>query len=45
MTYHVRMLDMPASDRPRERLLAYGAKSLSTAELLAILLGTGQGPG
>ncbi len=45
MTYHVRMLDMPSGDRPRERLLSYGAKSLSTAELLAILLGTGQGPG
>ncbi len=45
MTYHVRMLDIPSSDRPRERLLSYGAKSLSAAELLAILLGTGQGPG
>ncbi|WP_035991758.1 RadC family protein [Leptolyngbya sp. KIOST-1] len=45
MTYHVRVLDLPSSDRPRERLLSYGAKSLSTAELLAILLGTGQGPG
>lgn len=45
MTYHVRMLDMPSSERPRERLQAYGAKSLSTAELLAILMGTGQGPG
>jgi DNA repair protein RadC len=33
------------SDRPRERLLAQGAQSLSDAELLAILLGTGQGPG
>lgn len=28
-------------DRPRERLLKYGAQSLSTAELLAILIGTG----
>ena len=45
MTYQVRVLDMPSGDRPRERLLSYGAKSLSTAELLAILLGTGQGPG
>lgn len=43
MTYHVRVLDMPSNDRPRERLLSYGSKSLSTAELLAILLGTGQG--
>lgn len=45
MTYHVRVLDMPSSERPRERLLNYGPRSLSTAELLAILLGTGQGAG
>ena len=45
MTYHVRVMDMPSGERPRERLLSYGARSLSTAELLAILLGTGQGPG
>jgi DNA repair protein RadC len=44
-TYHVRVTDMPSSERPRERLLSHGAKSLATAELLAILLGTGQGPG
>ena len=43
MTYHVRVMDMPSSERPRERLLAYGSKSLATAELLAILLGTGTG--
>lgn len=36
---------MPATERPRERLLSYGAKRLSAAELVAILLGTGQGPG
>ncbi|HAJ64399.1 MAG TPA: hypothetical protein DCP31_38490, partial [Cyanobacteria bacterium UBA8543] len=35
----------PASERPRERLMALGAKNLGTAELLAILLGTGQGKG
>jgi DNA repair protein RadC len=45
MTYTVRVTDMPSSDRPRERLLSQGAKSLATAELIAILLGTGQGPG
>lgn len=45
MTYHVRVTDMPSSDRPRERLLVQGVKSLATAELIAILLGTGQGPG
>ncbi|MGB7084163.1 MAG: DNA repair protein RadC [Phormidesmis sp.] len=45
MTYSLRVADMPATERPRERLLAYGAKRLSAAELIAILLGTGQGPG
>jgi DNA repair protein RadC len=45
MTYSLRILDLPSNERPRERLLAQGVKSLSTAELIAILLGTGQGPG
>ena len=31
----------PSHDRPRERLLAEGARSLSDADLLAVLLGTG----
>jgi DNA repair protein RadC len=33
--------DWPAAERPRERLLAKGAWSLSDAELLAVLLRTG----
>ncbi|QDP42171.1 RadC family protein [Radiobacillus deserti] len=33
--------DVPKQDRPRERLLALGPKTLSNQELLAILLGTG----
>lgn len=45
MTYSLRVADMPADERPRERLVVYGSKHLSTAELIAILLGTGQGPG
>lgn len=45
MTYNLRIADLPFSERPRERLLEQGAKNLSTAELIAILLGTGQGPG
>src|SRR5258708_7470098 len=32
----------PVEDRPRERLLAHGAMSLRTAELLAILIRTGR---
>lgn len=45
MTYNLRITDLPIDERPRERLLANGANHLSTAELIAILLGTGQGPG
>ncbi len=33
--------EMPKSERPRERLIKYGAKSLSNEELLAILFRTG----
>lgn len=36
---HIR--DWPASERPREKLLARGAAALSDAELLAIFLGSG----
>lgn len=39
MTYVIR--DMPLEDRPRERMLKHGAKTLSDAELLAVILGTG----
>ena len=39
MTVMVR--DLPADERPREKLLTYGASSLGNAELLAILLRTG----
>jgi DNA repair protein RadC len=35
------ILDLPKSDRPRERLLRLGAKALSSVELLAIILGEG----
>ncbi|OKH26138.1 hypothetical protein NIES593_03435 [Hydrococcus rivularis NIES-593] len=45
MTYSLRIADIPSSERPRERLLSLGARHLSTAELLAILLATGQGKG
>lgn len=39
--YSLRVKDMPTEQRPRERLMAYGAKNLTLAELVAILLGTG----
>ena len=40
--YTDRMTLSPVSDRPRERLLAHGAASLRTAELLAILVRSGR---
>ncbi|UBF25077.1 DNA repair protein RadC [Kovacikia minuta CCNUW1] len=45
MTYSLKVADMPVGERPRERLISFGPKTLATAELIAILLGTGQGAG
>jgi DNA repair protein RadC len=45
MTYCLRVADLPSDERPRERLISNGSRSLSNAELIAILLGTGQGAG
>ena len=39
--YTIAIKEMPSEERPRERLMHYGAQSLSTAELLAIVLRTG----
>ena len=36
-----RITDLPADDRPRERLVKLGAQALSSAELIAILLRVG----
>ena len=33
--------ELPIEERPRERLLKYGAECLSNAELIAIILKTG----
>lgn len=38
---NIKIHDVHEADRPRERLLRQGAKSLSNQELIAILLGTG----
>ena len=35
------VLELPPTDRPRERLRALGAHALTTVELLALILGTG----
>lgn len=39
----LRIADLPENERPRERF--DGPKILANAELIAILLGTGQGSG
>jgi DNA repair protein RadC len=41
--YHVKITDWPEGERPREKLMKYGADSLSDAELLAILIRSGTG--
>lgn len=41
MRYSPTIRDMPPDERPRERLQRYGAESLSTAELIAIILRVG----
>src|SRR5258708_15509149 len=44
VAYHSTVREMPSDERPRERLEHYGAASLQTAELLAIIrrVGTAQ---
>jgi DNA repair protein RadC len=39
--YHLRIRELPAGERPRERLKQSGPASLSNSELLAIILRTG----
>lgn len=38
----MRIKDLPKVNRPREKLIKYGPKKLTTTELLAILLGSGK---
>jgi DNA repair protein RadC len=37
----VRIMDLPSNERPQEKLLRYGADTLSNPELLALILRTG----
>ena len=41
MSHGIRIKDLPPGDRPRERLVQFGADALRPAELIAILLRTG----
>ena len=38
---NVLIRQIPTEERPRERLVKYGAKSLSTEDLIAIIMKTG----
>ena len=40
-TAHYPLKQLPDSERPRERLISEGPESISTAELIAIILGSG----
>lgn len=40
-SHHYSVQSLPEADRPRERLLRHGAEVMTTAELIAILLGSG----
>jgi DNA repair protein RadC len=41
----MRIVDLPSSERPRERLSTYGPSALADRELLAVMLGSGGRPG
>lgn len=41
MEKSLKIMELPENERPRERLLRYGAETLSNGELLAIILRTG----
>lgn len=41
--YHLKIKDWPEDERPREKLLKHGSRTLSDAELLALLIGSGTG--
>ena len=41
MNYKLKIKDLPKNERPREKILRYGAEYLSNSELLALILRTG----
>ncbi|MDI6779862.1 MAG: DNA repair protein RadC [Bacteroidota bacterium] len=41
--YHSKITEWPEAERPREKLLKYGAQALTDAELIAILIRSGTG--
>ena len=41
--HKLKISDLPADSRPRERLLQLGERALSSSELLAVIIGTGHG--
>ncbi len=41
MSDSIKIMDLPENERPRERLIRYGAQSLSNSELIAVILRNG----
>jgi DNA repair protein RadC len=41
MTLSYKLKELPLTERPRERLMLYGPEKLSSAELIAVILGSG----
>lgn len=41
MSDPIKIMDLPVNERPRERLIRYGAQSLSNSELIAVILRNG----
>lgn len=41
MKGNLRIMDIPENERPKEKLLSYGAETLNNSELLAVILRTG----
>lgn len=42
MKMHMTIREMAADDKPREKMMAHGAKTMSSAELIAIIIGSGE---
>ncbi len=42
MKTHMTIREMAADDKPREKMMMHGAKTMSSAELIAIIIGSGE---
>lgn len=39
--HHIRVRDLPADEKPREKMMRFGPKVLSDSELIAVIIGSG----